>query len=505
MEETATPMSNSAVSGAGLVNVDAAVAAATALLPPVVIEAFGSTSLVEVGNNFFFDPVAGGTGPEFKYGGTAVTTGEFPGWSFIGAEQVSGGGYEVALHLAGADEYTLWGTDNNGNVVSNLAGGIVSGTSATLEQLETSFHQDLNGDGTIGPVTTVLESFGSTELVQAGSNYYFNPVAGGTGPEFKFGGTAVTAGEFPGWSFIGAEQVSGGGYEVALHLAGADEYTVWGTDSNGNVVTNLAGGIVSGTSATLEQLETSFHRDLNGDGTIGPVTTVLESFGSTELVQVGSNYYFNPVAGGTGPEFKYGGTAVTAGEFPDWSFIGAEQVSGGGYEVALHLAGADEYTVWGTDSNGNVVTNLAGGIVSGTSATLEQLETSFHQDLNGDGTIGPTSSSGSAVSQVASSATPAASQASVAASESFVFSFSASTTPGGSATSNQETFEFDGAAAQAAFNQLAHIFNAAASEGAFLMQVASGDHDATAYFASLEGSSAANVHVIQTAPGFIIQ
>ena len=38
MAETATPMSNSAVSGAGLVNVDAAVAAATALLPPDLTE-----------------------------------------------------------------------------------------------------------------------------------------------------------------------------------------------------------------------------------------------------------------------------------------------------------------------------------------------------------------------------------------------------------------------------------------------------------------------------------
>jgi len=27
---------------------------------------------------------------------------------------------------------------------------VVSGTSATLENLETSFHQDLNGDGTLG-------------------------------------------------------------------------------------------------------------------------------------------------------------------------------------------------------------------------------------------------------------------------------------------------------------------------------------------------------------------
>ena len=40
MEETALPMSNSAVSGAGLVQVDAAVAAAEALIR-IVIETFG--------------------------------------------------------------------------------------------------------------------------------------------------------------------------------------------------------------------------------------------------------------------------------------------------------------------------------------------------------------------------------------------------------------------------------------------------------------------------------
>src|SRR6266481_8751398 len=44
-------------------------------LPPpvtIVIEGFGSTKLVEVGNYFYLYSVSGGTGPSLKYGGTAV-------------------------------------------------------------------------------------------------------------------------------------------------------------------------------------------------------------------------------------------------------------------------------------------------------------------------------------------------------------------------------------------------------------------------------------------------
>jgi 20S proteasome alpha/beta subunit len=387
MEQSALPMSNTAVSGTGLVQVNQAVAAAV----PHLIESLGSTSLLQIGSNYFLDPVAGGTGPELKYSGSPVTVGEFGAWTFIGAEQISGG-YEVALHLPGSDQYTVWNTDSSGNVVSNATGGVVSGTSNALESLEASFHQDLNGDGTIGVAAvpgTVIEALGSTSLVQVGSNYFFNPVAGGTGPELKYSGSPVTVGEFGAWTFIGAEQISGG-YEVALHLPGNDQYTVWNTDGSGNVVSNATGGVVSGTSNALESLEASFHQDLNGDGTIGVAAvpgTIIEALGSTSLVQVGSNYFLNPVAGGTGPELKYSGSPVTVGEFGAWTFIGAEQTSNG-YEVALHLPGNDQYTVWNTDSSGNVVSNATGGVVSGTSNALESLEASFHQDLNGDGTIG---------------------------------------------------------------------------------------------------------------------
>jgi hypothetical protein len=52
-----------------------------------------------------------------------------------------------------ANQYTVWNTDSSGNHVSNII-GVVSGNSSALESLETSFHQDLNGDGTIGPVVS---------------------------------------------------------------------------------------------------------------------------------------------------------------------------------------------------------------------------------------------------------------------------------------------------------------------------------------------------------------
>ncbi len=98
-------------------------------------------------NNFFLDD-SGGSGPALKYGGADVVAGQFGAWTPIGAEQTASG-YEVAWKNAGTDQYTVWNTDSSGNYISNLIGA-VSGTSTALESLETSFHQDLNGDGVIG-------------------------------------------------------------------------------------------------------------------------------------------------------------------------------------------------------------------------------------------------------------------------------------------------------------------------------------------------------------------
>ena len=355
-----------------------------------------STSLFQVGSNYFLNPVAGGTGPELKINGAAVVAGQSGGWTPIGAEQTATG-YEVAWKLTGSNEFSVWATDSNGNYTSNLI-GVASGTDSALETIETSFHQDLNGDGTIGLVTNVIESFGSTSLVQVGSNYFLNPVAGGTGPELKINGAAVVAGQSGGWTPIGTEQTATG-YEVAWKLTGSNEYSVWATDSNGNYTSNLI-GVASGTESALESIETSFHQDLNGDGTIGPITNVIESFGSTSLVQVGSNYFLDPVAGGTGPELKINGAAVVAGQSGGWMPIGTEQTATG-YEVAWKLTGTNQFSVWATDSNGNYTSNLI-GIASGTDSALELIETSFHQELNGAPTLtisnlAPTVSAGGSI------------------------------------------------------------------------------------------------------------
>jgi serralysin len=349
------------------------------------IESYGSTDMTQVGSHFYFYDSAG-SGPSLKYGGADVVAGQFGAWTLIGGEQTASG-YEAAWKMSGADQYTVWNTDSNGNYVSQTS--VVSGASVTLTSLESSFHQDLNGDGQIGTSThnqtgTAIEAYGSTDMTQVGSHFYFYDSTG-SGPSLKYGGADVAADEFGGWTLIGGEQTASG-YEAAWKMSGADQYTVWNTDSNGNYVSQTP--VVSGASATLTSLETSFHQDLNGDGHIGASASsqtaiVIEAYGSTDLTQAGNRFYFYDSAG-SGPSLKYGGADVVAGQFAGWTLIGGEQTAGG-YEAAWKMSGADQYTVWNTDSNGNYVSQTP--VVSGASATLTSLESSFHQDLNGDGVI----------------------------------------------------------------------------------------------------------------------
>src|ERR1700694_4022812 len=152
--------------------------------------------------------------------------------------------------------------------------------------------------------------------------------------------------------------------------------------------------------------------DALGFHTLTPVTTVIEAVGSTKLVAVGNNYFLDSISTGAGPELQYAGAAVVSGQFGAWTPIGAEQTATG-YEVAWKVAGADQYTVWNTGNNGDYISNTA--VVSGFSAALESLETSFHQDLNGDGVIGvPTS-------PVPSSPMAQAASVVVASNDTFVF------------------------------------------------------------------------------------
>ena len=348
---------------------------------PTVIESNGSTSLVQVGANYFLYPVGTSSGPLLKISGAAVTMGQFGPWTPIGAEQV-GSGYQVAWQFGTADQYIVWTLDSTGNFLSQ--GAVTSGNSLAFESLETSFQQNLNHDFATGIVTTVIESNGSTSLAQVANTYSLSPGGGAPDLQLRFGGAAVTTGEFGAWTPIGAEQV-GGGYQVAWQFGTADQYIVWNVDSGGNFLSQ--GAVVSGISLALESLETTFQQDLNHDLATGIVTTLIESNGSTSLVQVANNYFLHQAGGSPDLELSAFGAPVTTGEFGAFNPIAAEATASG-YEVAWKAAGADQYTVLNADSSGTFVSH-AFFVVSGSSYALQSLEASFQQDVNGDGRIGP--------------------------------------------------------------------------------------------------------------------
>jgi hypothetical protein len=71
----------------------------------------------------------------------------------------------VAWKVPGADQYTVWSTDFSGNYISHIV-DVVSGSSTALESLETTFHQDLNGDGIVG-IPVAAATIGATAMPAA--------------------------------------------------------------------------------------------------------------------------------------------------------------------------------------------------------------------------------------------------------------------------------------------------------------------------------------------------
>ena len=101
-------------------------------------------------------------------------------------------------------------------------------------------------------------------------------------------------------------------------------------DSSGHWLSQSA--VLSGASPAVQSLEPGFHQDLNGDGAI-TATTVIESSGSTTLVQIANAYLLPPDDNSLGPQLSYNGALVTPGQFGAWAPIAAERTPGG-YEVA---------------------------------------------------------------------------------------------------------------------------------------------------------------------------
>src|SRR6185436_15436961 len=149
-----------------------------------------------------------------------------------------------------------------------------------------------------------------------------------------------SSGSYDQFKFIATAAFHGAAGELNYFYNSTTGVTTLQGDTNGDGVADFAIDLTGNISIGLADL-------------IGAYSTpiVIESLGSTSLVQVGSNYYFYPVGGSSGPQFKYNGSPVAVSQY-EWSFIGVEQTAGG-YKVAMRIQGTDQYTVWNTDSSGN--------------------------------------------------------------------------------------------------------------------------------------------------------
>jgi hypothetical protein len=342
------------------------------------IESFGSTGLAVADHIYYL--LNGGSGPSLKYFGAAVGFGQTGASVPIAAERTATG-YDVAWKNPGADQYTVWKTDGDGNFLNYIV-GVASGSSLAMESLETTFQQDLNSDGIVG--IPFIEGFGSTGLAVADHIYYL--LSGGSGPTLKYLGATVGFGQTGASVPIAAERTATG-YEVAWKNPNADQYTVWNTDADGNFL-NYIVGVASGSSLELKILEPTFQQDLNGDGRIGPVTTMIETAGAIHFTRLDNNFGLFDNSG-SGPVLKFFGADYDAGLLGGFVPVGAEQTPTG-YEVAFKYTGSTgaytgQYSIWNTDGNGNY---LSYTLLAGNSLALESLEPSFQQDLNGDGIVG---------------------------------------------------------------------------------------------------------------------
>jgi serralysin len=191
-----------------------------------------------------------------------------------------------------------------------------------------------------------------------------------------------------------------------------------------------------------------------------------------------------------------------AGQFGAWTPIGAEATATG-YEVAWKVTGADQYTVWKADSNGNYVSSLV-GVVSGSNPAFEALEPSFHQDLNGDGVIGvPTAP---AISGISPAPVSQAASVIVASNDTFVFR------PGIGAdvvanAGSADTMELDGFSSVTSNAQLtALLHDAQTGQSQALFQSTNNGHDTVINLGNHDSITLTNVHIADLhASNFIIR
>ena len=176
----------------------------------------------------------------------------------IAAEAIAGG-YEVAWKHGAANQFTVWTTDSSGAWTSFLV-NTATGTDPSLESLEPSFQQDLNGDGTIGISLSAISAGAGGAIVNGtGTVNAHDPAKNLPGlnlsPNTSYALSGLSA---PALTFVGTHEA------IVLGSAGAEiDFTL-----------QPSGGI-----ATLSNFR--FGTDIMNIDLAGAATSALKAFDTT--------------------------------------------------------------------------------------------------------------------------------------------------------------------------------------------------------------------------------
>ncbi|NOD52795.1 hypothetical protein GS635_14195, partial [Ruegeria sp. HKCCD5851] len=268
--------------------------------------------------------------------------------------EADGSGFRVLWRKTDG-KYSEWTVDANGQHVS---GKVVS----NVVDVEAFYNVDLNGDNTIGHVTTAIESNGASTLGSTTRGVY---VIDDT-IDLTRKGADAGPNSYPGWQALQAE-ADGSGFRVLWQKTDG-KYSEWIVDAAGQFV---SGKVVS----NVVDVEAFYNIDLNGDNTIGHVTTAIESNGATTLGSSTRGVY---VIDDT-IDLTRNGADAGPNSYPGWQALQAE-ADGSGFRVLWQKTNG-AYSEWIVDAAGQFV---SGRVVS----NVANVEAFYGADIDGSGSIG---------------------------------------------------------------------------------------------------------------------
>ena len=372
----------------------------------------------------------GGT-PTFDYEGSWTDEWSSSSWASTSyaVEQQSDGSFKLAVKHS--DTYN-GETNNNWNVYSISSSGILDWSQSTwggIAKHEEDFNQDLNGDGGIG-LTAALTSVSSDttgarlkrdsekglyiDVNNDGTNIIAIEDSWGGTPTFDYSNSWSDGVNSNSWSqeSVAVEEQENGTFKLAVKNTNSWDGN---TEVNWNTYTISSSGVLDWSNSTwggIGKYESNFNQDLNDDGGIGltaalqDVTTDISGARLKRDSEQGlyidvNNDGSNIIAivdqwGGT-PRFDYSNSWTDSyyGTTGSWAqeSIAVEEQDDGTFRLAVKST--DTFNGTAT-TNWNTYTISSSGVLDWSNSTwggITKHEEKFNQDLNGDSTIGLSSTS----------------------------------------------------------------------------------------------------------------